>query len=90
MANAAIHGYTFGMKTAISLPDNVFRQADHLARRLKKSRSQLYREAVAEYVARHEPDAVTEALDRLADQMNTALDPVSTAASHRVLERSEW
>ena len=90
MADAAILGYTFGMKTAISLPADVFRQAEHLARRLKKSRSQLYREAVAEYVARHEPDAVTEALDRLAGQMDTALDPVGAAASHRVLERSEW
>jgi predicted transcriptional regulator len=78
------------MKTAISLPDSIFRQADQLARRLNKSRSELYREAVAEYVARHEPDAVTEALNQLADQMNTAPDPVSAAASRRIMERSEW
>jgi metal-responsive CopG/Arc/MetJ family transcriptional regulator len=38
------------MKTVISLPDGVFRDAERLARRLKKSRSELYREAVAEYV----------------------------------------
>src|SRR5207245_3739515 len=51
-------GYTSGMKTAVSLPDDVFDQAERLARRLRKSRSALYREAIAEYVARHEPEAL--------------------------------
>ncbi|MFL5301088.1 MAG: ribbon-helix-helix protein, CopG family, partial [Anaeromyxobacteraceae bacterium] len=51
------------MKTAISLPDDLFEQAERLARRLDKSRSELYREAVAEYVARHDPEAITAALD---------------------------
>jgi predicted transcriptional regulator len=78
------------MKTAISLPDDIFQQADRLARRLNKSRSELYREAVAEYVARHEPDAVTEALDRLADGMDTRLDAFSTDAARRALGRTEW
>ncbi len=52
------------MKTAISLPDALFAEADRLARRLAKSRSQLYREAVEEYIARHDPEEVTRALDR--------------------------
>jgi len=83
-------GYTSGMKTAISLPDAVFRDAERLARRLKKSRSELYREAVAEYLARHEPEAVTEALDRLAAKVDTRPDGFSSAAARRVLGRSEW
>ncbi len=83
-------GYTSGMKTAISLPDEVFRDAERLARRLKKSRSQLYKEAVAEYVARHEPEAITEALDRLAAEVDSGLDKGGSAAARRVLERSEW
>lgn len=78
------------MKTAISLPDAVFREAERLARRLKKSRSELYREAVAEYVARHEPEAITEAMDRLAAQVDTRPDKLVTTAARRVLERSEW
>jgi predicted transcriptional regulator len=78
------------MKTAISLPDEVFRDAERLARRLKKSRSQLYKEAVAEYVARHEPEAITEALDRLAAEVDSGLDKFGSAAARRVLERSEW
>jgi metal-responsive CopG/Arc/MetJ family transcriptional regulator len=78
------------MKTAISLPDAVFRDAERLARRLKKSRSELYREAVAEYVARHEPEAVTEAMNRLAAKLDTRPDEFTSAAARRMLERAEW
>jgi predicted transcriptional regulator len=78
------------MKTAISLPDAVFREAERLARRLRKSRSELYREAVAEYLARHEPEAVTETLDRLAAEIGTGPDELTSAAARRVLGRSEW
>jgi predicted transcriptional regulator len=78
------------MKTAISLPDAVFRDAERLAKRLKKSRSKLYMEAVAEYVARHEPEAITEALNRLAKRPDARVDEFTSAAARRVLEHSEW
>ncbi len=78
------------MKTAISLPDEVFEQAERLAQRMKKSRSEIYREALAEYVARHEPDAVTEALDRVAKGIDTRPDALSSAAARRILEPTEW
>jgi predicted transcriptional regulator len=78
------------MKTTISLPDAIFRDAERLARRLKKSRSELYREAVAEYVARREPEAITEALNRLDAQVNTGCDEFSSTAARRLLGRSEW
>jgi predicted transcriptional regulator len=78
------------MKTAISLPQAVFAQADRLARRLHKSRSELYRDAVAEFIARHEPDAITEAMDRVAEEISAPLDSFSTVAAAQVLERTEW
>lgn len=77
------------MKTAVSLPDDVFEQAERLARRSRKSRSQLYRDAIAEYLARHDPDQVTEA-DRLAVRLDTRPDAFVSAAARRVLERAEW
>ena len=83
-------GYTESMKTAISLPDEVFRDADRLAKRLKKSRSNLYTAAVAEYVARHEPEAVTEALNQVAKKLDTKLDEFASAAARRVLGGSKW
>lgn len=78
------------MKTAVSIPDDLFRQADELADRLGKSRSQVYREALADYVARREHGAVTRALDELADEL--AADDVGFAAdaARRALDRSEW
>jgi hypothetical protein len=44
------------MKTAVSLPDVVFHAAERQARRTKKSRYQLYAEALREYLARNAPD----------------------------------
>jgi len=78
------------MKTAISIPDDVFAKADRLARRLKQSRSQLYSRAVREYVARHSDDDVTSALDALYAQEAAGRDEFGQAAAKRTLERSEW
>ena len=78
------------MKTAISIPDKLFQRAEELAHRLGKSRSQIYQEALAEYVARREPEAVTVALDELVAQLDGNLDDWSAEAGRRALERSEW
>lgn len=78
------------MKTAVSLPDEVFRAAERHARRVRKSRSQLYAEALSEYLSRHAPDEVTEAMNQVIDQLNEPTDPFVTAAARRVLARTEW
>jgi hypothetical protein len=78
------------MKTAVSLPDRVFREAEAHARRTRKSRSQLYSEALSEYLARHSPDPVTEAMNRVMDELGETVDPFLSEAARRVLERVEW
>lgn len=78
------------MKTAISLPDELFEQAERLAQRRQTSRSQLYQQAVAEFITRHDPDAVTAAMNRVVEQVGEGPDPFSTVAARRLLERSEW
>lgn len=83
-------GYTFGMKTAVSIPDDVFEKAEHLARRMKKSRSRLFSNALEEYIDHHAPDRVTEAMDNVWAETGTEPDPFVAAASYRILERSEW
>lgn len=84
-------GYTSGMKTAVSLPDDVFTSAERLAKRLKISRSQLYGRALGEYVARHAPDVVTEALDRVCANLEAREEnEFAMAASRRILEQTEW
>lgn len=83
-------GYTLGMKTAISVPDRVFRKAEQYARRAKKSRSQVYSEAVAEYLARHVPDAITEAMNDVCAQVGGRHDDFAVEASKRLLSRETW
>jgi metal-responsive CopG/Arc/MetJ family transcriptional regulator len=78
------------MKTAVSIPEAVFRDADRLARRTGKSRSQLYGEALREYVARHAPDEVTEAMNRACEKAGAGPDEFVAAAARRALERVEW
>ena len=78
------------MKTAVSIPNDVFQGAERLARRTKKSRSQLFSDAVKEYVARHAPEDVTEAMDRVCNELGTASDKFVSSAAGRILERSEW
>ena len=78
------------MKTAVSIPDDVFQEAEQLARRTRKSRSQLFSDALREYVARHAPDEVTERMDRICSQPGISRDQFVSAAARRVLEQSEW
>lgn len=78
------------MKTAVSVPDEVFAEAERLARRLKKSRSKLYSEAIADYVARHDADAVTSKLNEVWDREGAAAAGFVNAAARKVLERTDW
>lgn len=78
------------MKTAVSIPDDVFDKAERLARRMKKSRSELFSRALAEYVARHAPDHVTEAMNQVCAEIGTEPDTFGLAAARRTLERVEW
>jgi metal-responsive CopG/Arc/MetJ family transcriptional regulator len=79
------------MKTAVSIPDDVFAQAETLAHRAKRSRSEVYARALAEYVARHAPDRVTEAMDLALEQVNEpAADKFVSRVARRTLERTEW
>lgn len=78
------------MKTAVSIPDDVFEEAERLAMDLQTSRSQLYSRALQEFVARHAPDRLTEAMNRVVDEVGSDIDEFSRRASRRVLEKVDW
>ena len=90
MADEYGSSYTIGMKTAISLPDEVFQAAERHAGRMRKSRSQLYAEALSEYLARHAPDEVTKAMNQVMEELEEPTDPFVSVAARRILEKSEW
>ena len=83
-------GYTPSMKTAISIPDDLFAEADRLAKRLHQSRSQLYSQAVREYVGRHSEESVTAAIDAAIDAgVETDIEFVRRT-SWQTLRDSKW
>ena len=77
------------MKISVSVPDDVFEEAERLARRTKLSRSEVYSRALAEYVARHAPDRVTEAMDRALAEISEPAEQFVRAASRRILRRRQ-
>lgn len=86
-------GYTRGMKTAISVPDALFAEVEQLVRRSGRARSEVYSAALREYVSRHAPDTVTDAIDAAVDQVGEPSGEerrFSDAAARRVLATTEW
>lgn len=79
------------MKTAVSIPDEIFRRAERLARHTNRSRSRLFSDALREYLIRHSPDEITEAVNRVCEDLgDTFQDPFVAASTRRVLENIEW
>ena len=78
------------MKTAVSIPNELFEVAERLARRTRKSRSRLFSDALREYVARRSPDKITESMDHALAEIGEEKDSFIALASRRRLEQAEW
>jgi metal-responsive CopG/Arc/MetJ family transcriptional regulator len=80
------------MKTAISIPDDLFREAETLAKRRGISRSELYATAIADYVKDERFLGVREQLDAVYQAEPTAseLDPELATMQSRSLPREKW
>jgi hypothetical protein len=78
------------MKTAISIPDPVFRQAEALAAELGLSRSALYAEAVREFLAARSRSRVTEKLDSVYCIEPARVDPGLAAIQSASVSTEEW
>ena len=80
------------MKTAISIPDELFAAAEDAADRLGVSRSELYRRALREFLAGPDVGAVTEALDAVYSKQpeESQLDPVLARLQLASLPHEEW
>jgi hypothetical protein len=80
------------MKTAISIPDDVFRHAEAAAKRLGMSRSELFTRAAAAFLKEHPPVDVTASYDRAFGEPESD----RRLASHRrrvaraALRKVEW
>ena len=78
------------MKTAVSIPDDIFERAERLASQGRRSRSEVYAVALDEYLARHVEDEVTDSMNRVCDEVGGNDDAFLAAAGRRVLAATEW
>ena len=78
------------MKTAISIPDKVFRSADALAKRLGISRSELYNAAITEFLSKHQGRHVSARLDAVYAEEDSSLSPNLIQVQAGSLAREEW
>ena len=78
------------MKTAISVPDDIFQAAEEMAKRLGMSRSQLYATAVREYLEAHRSRGVTALLDQVYDTYDSRLDLRVAEAQADSIPEDDW
>ena len=78
------------MKTAISIPDDIFISADHLAKRLNMSRSEFYTQAIRQYVVECRHTGVKEKLDEVYASENSSVDQTLLNAQAVSIPGEEW
>lgn len=78
------------MKTAISLPDPVFEQAEALARQLGVSRSELYTKALQAYLKRYNRNQILLKLNQVYARESSELDPVMARMQFMSLPHEDW
>jgi hypothetical protein len=83
-------GHTVGMKVAVSIPDDVFEEAEALAKRMKSSRSEIYSRALGEFIGHHASDRVTNLMNEVVDEIGGGPDAFTAAAARRALKKVEW
>lgn len=78
------------MKTAVSLPDDLFLLADATARRLRVSRSELYATALSEFLERQRTDKTTAALNEVYSRHGAKVDSAFQRAQLKSIDRDSW
>jgi len=78
------------MKTAISIPDPLFKAGERAAKRQKISRSRLYAKALASYLRSQGNKEIREALDAVYATESSELDPALAAAAYHILSKEKW
>ena len=78
------------MKTAISMPDDLFRRAEAAAGRLCVSRSQLYARAIEEFLEAQGGNAITQRLNDVYSRVTAKVEPALERAQLKSLQKDAW
>lgn len=78
------------MKTAISIPDPIFQAGETLAKNLNLSRSELYTKALQTFIAAHDAQHITDALNEVYNEHSSSLEPGIASLQLASLPREDW
>jgi len=89
-----IFGYTAViltfMKTAISVPNDIFQLSEKLAKKLKVSRSAIFAMGVKKLAEEHDEEEIIAQINRVCEKVDTSLDPAVRQYQNRILQREKW
>ncbi len=78
------------MKTAISVPNDVFELSEKLAKKLKVSRSKIFAMGVKKLAEEYSDDEITANLDKFYEKERAEIDPVIMKMAALSLPKDEW
>lgn len=78
------------MKTAISLPDPIFYEAETVAKKLGLSRSELYAKALKTYLKKYSDEQITARYNEIYSEEDSTLDPVLEKLQFLSFPREDW
>jgi antitoxin component of RelBE/YafQ-DinJ toxin-antitoxin module len=78
------------MKTAISIDETIYREAEGAATEMGLSRSRLYTLAVQEFIRNHRSDTITEQLNQYYRDHKAVLDDDIKQAAYELLSQEDW
>lgn len=79
-----------GMKTALSIPDALFKRAERTAKAIGVSRSRFFAMAVESFLAHRNPAQVTEKLNEVYSDSTDGLDGRISRMQAKSIERETW
>ncbi|TGM17226.1 ChpI protein [Leptospira stimsonii] len=82
------------MKTAISIPDELFKTAEKTAKKLGIPRSQLFAKALEEFIQSHSKESVTEKLNKVysskSKELKSNITDLSVDSLRKSLKNDSW
>lgn len=78
------------LKTAISIPEDIYRDAEDAAKNLGMTRSRLYSAAVADFLTRYRKDDIKARLNEVHASGSAGVDPALAAMQLASLTKEEW
>ena len=82
--------YTYIMKTAISIDEDLFNDAERFSHTTGLSRSSLYCTALREYIRNHNPDIITEKLNNYYENCESRIDDDLKESAYRLFSGEDW